>query len=308
MINIEIAKPVAKKLKVLLYGSSGSGKTIAALSFPRVLLVDAESGADLYAGQPGIAEFHRVRIKTISELYEVLKAVEADAGKTWDTLVIDPITVFYQVEKNVVSANNAKDIEMRGWNKINGRLSSLYNMLTGLKVHVVVIAREAVEYSGEGLNLKKIGVKPDADKNLVYNMDFVLHLNANHSVDVEKCRGCVMGKDSKLPSVTWADFEPVAKLYVAGESQQYTSEEEAAENETDNLANEDVRKDFFAAWVKQGLTQADIFAALGNITRLGEWAHGRAQADETVKEWFDKQLSDKPAAPKKPEASANASH
>jgi len=108
MVNIEIAKPVAKKLKLLFYGASGSGKTIAALSFPRVLMIDAESGSDLYAGRPGIPQFHRVRCKTIGEVNEVLTAVEADKGKTWDTLVIDPITVLYDVEKNVGSANNTK--------------------------------------------------------------------------------------------------------------------------------------------------------------------------------------------------------
>jgi len=36
MLNpFQLATPVAKKLKILFYGSSGSGKTIAALTFPR---------------------------------------------------------------------------------------------------------------------------------------------------------------------------------------------------------------------------------------------------------------------------------
>lgn len=305
-IHIELAQPIAKKLKILFYGASGSGKTLAALSFPRVLLVDAESGADLYAGRPGIAPFHRVRIKTISELQEVLRAVEADAGKQWDTLVIDPISVFYDVEKNVASSNNTRDMDYRGWAKINNRMGSLYNMLTGLNVHVVLIARESIEYEGNGSNLKKVGVKPDADKKLVYSMDFVLRLTETHSAQVEKSRGVVLGKGGNLESVSWSDFKDVAQLYVQGERQQYTDEEEAARLEADNLANDDVRKEFTEAWVKQGLTHGNILTAL-KVTRLGEWPHGRAKADAAVKEWHESQLSVKPASPKGYNAGAPAS-
>lgn len=307
MVNIQLAKPVQKKLKVLLYGASGSGKTIAALSFPRVLLVDGEAGSELYRGRPNIPEFHVADCKTLSDLDEVIRAFEADKGKTWDTLVIDPISVFYAVEKNIASKNSTADIDMRGWNKINGRMNNIYTRLTSLNGHVVIIARESTEYAGEGLNLKKIGVKPDADKNLVYAMDFVIHMNANHSGQVEKSRGMEIGKDGLLSVVSWDVFKPIAEPFKVGESVTHESDEDAANREIDSLSNEDVRREFFNVWVKQGLTQADIFIALGNITRLGEWPHGRIKADEAIKAWHEKQLSGKPATPKN-EASVNASH
>lgn len=36
------AELTARKLKILLYGNWGTGKTFAALTFPRVALIDAE--------------------------------------------------------------------------------------------------------------------------------------------------------------------------------------------------------------------------------------------------------------------------
>lgn len=290
MIDIQIAKPVAKKLKVLLYGPSGSGKTLAALTFPRVLMVDAESGSDLYAGRPGIPEFHRVRAKTLADVNEVLTAVEADKGKTWDTLIIDPVTVLYDVEKNVASANNTKDIEMRMWNKVNGRMTALYNRLTSLDVHVVIIAREAVEYAGEGLNLKKIGVKPEADKKMVYMMDFIIHLKADHSGDVEKSRGIVLGKDGHMGKVEWLQFQDAANMYVNGTKQTYEDDESAADREADSLQDRDVAFAFLTHWRGQSLSDAEVLSAL-KVGRLSQWTEGRKAADAAVNAFISAQVA-----------------
>lgn len=295
MIKIEVARPVCKKLKILFYGPSGSGKTIAALNFPRVLIVDSESGSDLYAGRPGIPPFHRVRCKTISELNEVLEAVRKDDGKTWDTLVIDPITVFYDVEKNIGSANNTKDLGFREWAKINNRMNGLYTTLTSLNVHVLVLAREAVEYAGEGNNLRKVGVKPDADKKLIYMMDYVLRFNPDHSADVEKSRGITLGEGNHLKSVKWSDFEPVANLYVSGDKQDYEDDEKAAERELDSLQDKETAATFIGHWRGQGISDKDVLAALG-VSRLSEWLQGRSAADKAVNLYIAKQIADRPAA------------
>lgn len=297
MLNpFQPATPVAKKLKVLFYGPSGSGKTIAALTFPRVALIDAESGSDLYAGRPGVPAFHRVRAKTLSEVEQAVSFIQQDAGKTFDTLVIDPISVLYDVEKNAQSANNTKDLGFREWAKINNRLASLYTKLTSLNVHVIIIAREAVEYAGEGTNLKKVGTKPDADKKLVYMMDFVVRLDANHSGQIEKSRGIDLGKNGMLPKVDWEIFEEAANAYVEGEKLDYEDDEQAAERETESLQNKENAVEFVNHWRKQSLSDAEILKALG-VERISEWTTGRAAADKRIDEYIAEQ-SKKPAATK----------
>lgn len=306
MITIELAKPVAKKLKVLLYGTSGSGKTLAALSFPRALMFDTESGSDLYAGRQGVPPFHRVRGKTMSDLNEVLTAIEADAGKTWDTLIIDPVTVLYDVEKNVASVNYTKDLGFREWAKVNARMAALYNRLTNLNVHVVIIAREATEYAGEGTNLRKIGVKPEADKKLTSMMDFVIHLNSNHSADVEKSRGVTLGQNGHLQSVSWDVFAPIALLYIDGVRQSYEDDEQSADRESDSLQDRDNAADFIKYWRGQGVTDKDVLSALG-VSRLSEWTDGRKAADKEIAAYINDMMGTKPAQPKTA-GEADASH
>jgi len=296
-VDITLATPVAKKLKVLLYGPSGSGKTIAALSFPRVLLVDAESGADLYAGRPGIAAFHRACIKTLFDLDDVIRQVQADAGKTWDTLVIDPISVFYQVNK-IAAAERSGDMTYRSWAKVNGRMNALYTALTGLPVHVVVIAREAVEYEGEGTNLRKVGLKPDADKNLAYMMDFVVRLTDDHRGIVEKSRGATLGEDQRLAQVNWSVFAPLADLYVAAPAAPVLkSDDEAGERERDSMANREVAEEFVRIWQGQAVTVADMLNALG-VSRFSEYTAGRKAADAAMQRYIDAQLAAPPATPR----------
>lgn len=298
-VKIELAKPVAKKLKILLYGPSGSKKTLSSLTFPNTLLVDAESGADLYMGKPDIPAFHVARTKMVRELREICDIVRADAGKTYGTLVVDPITIFYDTAKNLVSNNAEKDIDFRGWAKINNQMNSLYADLISLPVNVIIIAREAIEYEGKGNNLQKVGVKPDADKDLIYNMDFVIHMNMDGSGDVQKSRGGSLGNNGHLPTVSWVDFEPISRLHMTGESPVIISSEQAVEQEANSLANPDVAKEFWAVWTgpKNGLTGADILAAL-KVAKLSEWTQGRAKADEAMKLYVDDMTSAKPATPK----------
>lgn len=305
MVKIEIAKPVRKKIKVLLYGPAGSGKTLAALSFPRVLIVDAESGADMYPGRPGIAQFHRARCKTLADLDEVIDSIKADNGKTWDTLVIDPVTVFFDVAKNIATKNNVKDLGYRERAIVNSHMASLYTKLTNLPVHVVLTAYEAIEYEGDGNNLRKVGVKPDVDKKVRHAVSIVVRMNQDHSGIVEKCRGVVLGENSRLPVVRWADFEPVANLYVEGEqAPEEESEEEAATRANDDMSVREVAEAFYTECIDRGLTKTNILAALGNISRWSDWTTGRIKAKEAIDAYIAAQLDLPPATPK----TADASH
>lgn len=289
------ATPVAKKLKILFYGASGSGKTIAALSFPRVALIDAEGGADLYAGRPGIPKFFIKRAKTMTELREAVKFIREDNGKTFDTLVIDPITVFYEVQRDVLQTS-AKTGEMgfSEWGKLNSRMKSVYNELTDLPVHVVVIAREATEYEGTGGNLRKVGDKPDADKNLSYLFDFVVKLNPDHTGTVKKSRGIDISKGDSIPKINWSIFEPVANAYTDGDTVNHQNDEEATRVE----AEREAVIDFFKKWKAEGLTSEEICTALG-IKKTSEWTQGWGEvADKKIEAWLKPASDSKPAAPK----------
>lgn len=289
------AVPVSKKLKLLFYGPSGSGKTWAALTFPRVALIDAENGSDLYAGRPGIPPFSVLHAKRLSDVEQAIRFIQQDGGKSYDTLVIDPVTVAYEVEKTAESANNTKDLGFREWARINNRMTSLYTSLTNLPAHVILIAREAPEYATRGSGLERVGVKPDADKKLVYMVDFVVRFQSDHSAIVEKSRGVALGKNGVLPKVSWADFESVAAGFSDGETVAVTDESTEAEAEADDLRNRANAEDFVRHWRGKGLTDQDMLSALA-CTRISDWVHGRKKADAAVSAYIEAQLAAPPAA------------
>jgi hypothetical protein len=288
------ATPIAKKLKLLFYGPSGSGKTWAALTFPRVALIDAENGSDLYAGRPGIPPFSVLHAKRLSEVEQAVRFIQADGGKSYDTLVLDPVTVAYEVEKTAESSNNTKDLGFREWARINNRMAALYTSLTNLPAHVILIARETPEYATRGSGLERVGVKPDADKKLVYMMDFVVRFQNDHSAVVEKSRGVVLGKAGVLPKVSWADFEAVAAGFADGESVTTTDETSEAEAEADDLRRLENAQEFVRHWRAQGLTDIEMLTAL-NVTRISEWTQGRKKADAAVTAYVEAQLATPPA-------------
>lgn len=278
------ATPVAKKLKILFYGPSGSGKTLAALSFPRVAIVDGEGGCDLYAGRKGIQKFSIMRSKTVSDLRDAIKFIREDNGQSFDTLVIDPITVFYEVLKDATArSSKTGDLGFREWAKINATMKAVYNDLTALPVHVVVIGREAVEYEGSGGDLKKIGVKPDADKSLQYLFDFVVRFNTDHSAVVTKSRGAELGEQQRLQAVNWIVFEKTASAFNKGAVVEITSDETAIEAErlAAEFQDKEVVTQFFEKWYAESVNMTDILAALG-ISRAGEWKGGLDAANKAV--------------------------
>lgn len=269
---------VSAKIKVLLYGPSGSGKTLAALSAPGVAVIDSEAGTDLYRGR--VAAFQVLRIKALSELENALKFVEQDNGKSLQTLVIDSVTVFYDVLKNTASANNTKDLGFREWGRINNQMQALYTRLAGLPVHVIVTARESVEYETKGSSINKVGVKPDCDKKLPYLFDFVIRLQADHSGIVEKSRG--FNLPQHLPRVDWSVFAPVLEGTQSGERlQTLKSDAATAEDEADNMASEDVAGAFWSYWQGQGMTASDVREALG-VQKVTDYKKGRKAADEAM--------------------------
>lgn len=301
------AEPVARKLKILLFGPAGSGKTTAALTFPRVAMIDTEGGADLYAGRPGINPFHILRAKTLSDVENAVTFIKEDNGKSFDTLVIDSVTVLYEVTREAL-ARGSKSGEMsyREWGKLNTRMENLYNTLTSLPVHVVMIAREATEYEGTGDNLRKTGTKPDADKSIVYNVDFVVRMTASRAGLIVKSRGQdIAPEGDTLPRITWDVFSPLAQEFSTGATVEYTNKSDAIEAETEPLTDVETARAFVMHWRKEGLTDRQVLTAL-DVERLSHWTKGRAAADHAVQAWLDVIIEAEKPTPAAPQALAIA--
>ena len=293
------AEATARFLKILLFGLSGTGKTIAALSFPGVAVVDAEGGTTLYRGRPGIPPFLVMDAKTLTELEEAVKFVQEDGGKTIKTLVIDPISVFYKIQREATaqsSKRKEKDMGMREWAKLNMRMSVLYTSLTNLPCHVIVIAREATEYEGSGDEMRKAGVKPDADKDIPYPFDFVIQMQKDHSGLVIKSRGAELAEKQRIKTVNWDVFRKFAEVYSSGVPDRVIDDESAILNEAERevlreqFQDRDIVVSFVKEWNHQGAEISDIQSALG-VEKLSQWTQGLNAARKAMRRYMglDKQ-------------------
>lgn len=186
------AVKVEPKAKMFLFGATGVGKTHFGLTCPGpVAIIDTEGGTSFFAGR--VPAFDVVGSKSYRAIVEAIEWIEANPG-AYGTLVIDPITVIYEVLQDAaVAARTARvvanggdpaevDIEMRDWGRVKRLYKALMTRLVNLPLHVVVIAREKDDVVKQGGEMVRVGVKADAEKGTAYTFDVVANLTADRGV------------------------------------------------------------------------------------------------------------------------------
>ncbi len=159
------------RLKALLFGPAGIGKTTAAIQMPRPYIIDCEAGTTHYGKiieDKGGAVFATNSIdETIEEVRQLLSTKH-----NYLTLVIDPFTALYDTELDAAEEEVGNEFG-KHYGVANKASKRLYNLLTMLDMNVVVTCHEKNEY---GDKMKIIGKKFDGWKRLDYLMDLVFNL------------------------------------------------------------------------------------------------------------------------------------
>lgn len=167
------AEVTEKRLKALFYGEAGAGKTTAAISFPKVYLIDCEKGSmnDQYVkllNDGGGAVFHTA---DFDELVEEVRSLLTEKHD-YKTLVIDPLTTLYNdlLDKSEKEVGNEFG---RHYQHSNKKMKQLLNLLLRLDMSVIVTCHSKKEY---GQNLSILGTTYDGYKKLDYLFDLVFEI------------------------------------------------------------------------------------------------------------------------------------
>jgi hypothetical protein len=197
------AEAEAKRLKMYVFGDSGTGKTVTSLKFPKPVMIDAEKGSDYYGS---MFDFKRVQTsdpKIVSQAIDELLKDPADNR----TLVIDPFTTIYdkiveaQVQKQRIKTGNPSyEIQPLDYKHIKGAVRSLIHRILALDMNVIITARSKPLYSNkDGEFMKVIGTTAEGPKELPYVFDVLLEL----SIETDGTRLAHVHKDrtNKLPKV-----------------------------------------------------------------------------------------------------------
>ncbi|GAB6253649.1 hypothetical protein BCSAG_49670 [Bacillus cereus] len=186
-------KPSTKQLglKVLSMGQKGSGKSVFALSFPRVFAIDAETGMAFYEDHPQFGQNIEgvLNTQSFNEVQEAIDEVMDMGVEEVGSLVIDSETKIYQnltdaslqVEEKRARKNgkdvNDSSVSMRGYGRIKlvaTRLQNLKIDLSAKGVNIISISQIDDIKQKVGENFVKIGEKPVMQKNSEYDYDIVI--------------------------------------------------------------------------------------------------------------------------------------
>jgi len=183
--KLKATKPELKeeKLKMLVYGDSGVGKTTAAIQFPDAYIFDCEHGTDAYTKT--ILKSNSVVLHTLNpdDIKDELTLLLTE-DHNYKTVIIDPITHIYnslQDKWSRIFGKHAKsekeadlqDFGMRYWGRVKQDYKAIQRLLLQLDMNVIVISHQKDIY-GAGFN--KIGTGADTMKGEAYVYDFVFQL------------------------------------------------------------------------------------------------------------------------------------
>lgn len=256
---------VRPRVKALVFGASGVGKTYLALSAPeKIAMIDTEAGSSFYADR-GLSQYAVMHTKTFKEVRDAVRSLAANKGE-FETLVIDPITTIWETLQDAAALARQKkrgsadevDLELLDWSKIKRLYKSLLTDIVNLPMNVIVTAREKDEVEKRGSELVKVGFKPDAEKGTVYAFDSVIRL-----VATPEGRNAIILKDRTgstakvIENPTFATLFPFMGKPVDGVERKAIDEQAAAEtDETESLT--DVAGAELAAEAREAFATAGV--------------------------------------------------
>ncbi len=194
-----------RRLKLFLWGDSGTGKTIFSLRFPKPAIIDLEGGTEHYTDD------FKFDVLPAHTPEEVVAAVDWLLLNQHDyrTLIIDPITLYWEAVQskwNDIFLHRLQDrkgykfefYEMSpgNWKPIKAEFKSLLLKLIKLDMNVIVTARSKPLYE-PGEMMKVVGETYDGDKSLKYLFDTRVHLFMNKKN--EYCGISTKDRTGKLP-------------------------------------------------------------------------------------------------------------
>lgn len=214
-MGLKAVKPEAKekRLKLLVYGPAGVGKTTAAIQFPNAYIVDTERGTDHYAKTINKSGSVVLQSNNPDEIRDELQQL-LTKKHPYKTLIIDPITQVYNscqekwtriFEKYAKTTKEAEiqDFGPRYWGRVKQDMKAIDRLLLSLDMNVLITSHQKDIY---GPGMQKVGVGPDTKKGDEYLFDLVFELKnlGGKRMAITTKERAEMGESRFPPEFEWS--------------------------------------------------------------------------------------------------------
>lgn len=171
---------IQNKIKALIYGQPGMGKTTIALSAPKPLLFDFDNGVH----RVNFAHLDGVDTVQISSYQDFTDVLETEDLTAYETLVIDTGGKCLDFMSEHIIKNNPKmgrgngALTLQGYGERKGLFSALVKKITIMGKHVIFVAHRDTKTEGDDTRyVPQFG--GSSYDSLVTELDLVGYMEAN---------------------------------------------------------------------------------------------------------------------------------
>lgn len=266
---MEIKKfaPTTHKVKAVVYGASGSGKTVFGGTAPNPIFASAEGGLLSIADkEPAFVE-----IKTLNDLKSLLAYLQKEKHD-FATVVIDSISEINDIIKGDIERKNGRSMQLQDWGTLSKEIKSIFRGFRDLPMHVLFIAQESNETDEQTVTKIVPSLNGKAATEIAYFMDIVGYLYIDKATGERKMvtlpnaklltkdRSNLIGNDSAVDFSGWVDLIKGIKIgeqKVLAEVKDHTDQPEGkplpqpakpAAKPTEPMIDDKTGKELFAAW------------------------------------------------------------
>jgi hypothetical protein len=143
-----------KKIKMIVAGYAGIGKTTLALSAPKPLLFDVEDGVDRVEGK------YRKDTLLVENYEGLLNDLENEDFSNYETFVIDTggklldLMKPYLIKQNQQNGQRDGSLSMKGWGAVAQEFKRFMDIVNKLKKHIIYIFHTKEEQDGDITKLR----------------------------------------------------------------------------------------------------------------------------------------------------------
>ena len=198
-MTIEKATRKKQKLRLLIEGAAGSGKTMTALKIAKglvgedakIVVLDTENGsASLYSDR---FDFYTTELKPpYSPQNYILKIKEIEKFKA-DLCIIDSMSMVWSGQGGCLDIQTGLGGRFQDWAKVTPQYEGFMNAILQSPMHIICTARTKTDWSMDKdekgkTKVEKLGLKTEARDGTDYTFTTVFRLNQNHFASCSKDR------------------------------------------------------------------------------------------------------------------------